>query len=206
MPDIDESITEWINGMRHGDESSTQKIWERYFQQLVALAGKRLPTATKRVQDEEDIALSAFHSLYKGVSGGKFPSVDDRHNLWSLLVVITARKTNHAIRAALAKKRGAGKVVGEAFFEAAPDASPGIQEVLGREPSPEFATMVAEECERLLDSLPDDSFRRLVALKLEGFTNPEIASHLGCGKRTVERRLELIRKHWVQVMDSCETS
>jgi DNA-directed RNA polymerase specialized sigma24 family protein len=31
---------------------------------------------------------------------------------------------------------------------------------------------------------------------MEGWTNVEIAGHLDCTTRTVERKLELIRTHW----------
>jgi DNA-binding CsgD family transcriptional regulator len=32
---------------------------------------------------------------------------------------------------------------------------------------------------------------------MEGYTNDEIAERLGCARRTVARRLELIRKIWL---------
>jgi DNA-directed RNA polymerase specialized sigma24 family protein len=32
---------------------------------------------------------------------------------------------------------------------------------------------------------------------MEGFTTDEIAAHLGCDRRTVGRRLALIRKIWL---------
>jgi DNA-binding CsgD family transcriptional regulator len=34
-------------------------------------------------------------------------------------------------------------------------------------------------------------------LKLEGHSNEEIARSLDCGLRTVERKLEVIRKRWM---------
>ena len=46
-----------------------------------------------RGTDEEDIVQNAFHSFFQGVANGRFLSqLDDRDNLWRLLVVITARK------------------------------------------------------------------------------------------------------------------
>ena len=42
--------------------------------------------------DEEDVALSAFDSFCRGAQRGRFPQLDDRDNLWRLLVVITSRK------------------------------------------------------------------------------------------------------------------
>ena len=105
---IDDSVTHWIDGLRAGSEESAQQLWERYFSQLLVLAGDKLPRSVRRDFDEEDVALSAFHSLCEGVRRGNFPRLDDRHNLWSLLVVITARKAMRRMRSATTKKRGSG--------------------------------------------------------------------------------------------------
>jgi transposase len=42
----------------------------------------------------------------------------------------------------------------------------------------------------------DESLRVVALLKLEGHSNEEIAKSLDCGLRTVERKLEVIRKRW----------
>ena len=68
--------------------------------------------------------------------------------------------------------------------------------VVGTEPTPEFAAMVADEYRRLFGSLADESQRVVALLKLEGYSNEEIARRLDCGLRTVERKLEVIRKRW----------
>ena len=199
---MDESVTIWIDGLREGSEQSTQKsaqqLWERYFSQLVQLAGKKLPRGVRRDFDEEDVALSAFHSLCEGVAAGKFPRLDDRDNLWSLLVVITGRKVMHRLRAATAQKRGGGNVLGESGFVGSLEDSAGIDKIVGREPSAEFAAEIAEESERLLSALPDEDMRKLALLKMEGYTNKEAADALDCGLRTIERRLKLIRSIWGQ--------
>lgn len=197
---LDESVTNWIEGLRQGDQQATQLLWERYFSQLVRIAGSKLPLSVRRDFDEEDVALSAFHSLCTGVKQGKFPKLDDRDNLWSLLVVITARKVMHRLRSATTQKRGGGRVIGEtAFLGPSSEGGlnyPGINDVIGREPTAEFAAQVAEESERLLEILPDEPMRKLARLKMEGYGNKEAAQQLNCGLRTVERRLRLIRALW----------
>ena len=55
--------------------------------------------------------------------------------------------------------------------------------------------------ERLLNLLDDDELRRIAVCKLEGWSNYEIAQHLGCAVFTVERRLRLIRAIWKDVQD-----
>ena len=47
-----------------------------------------------------------------------------------------------------------------------------------------------------LGSLAEESQRVVALLKLEGYSNEEIARSLDCSSRTVERKLEVIRKRW----------
>ena len=46
--------------------------------------------------------------------------------------------------------------------------------------------------------LGDDTLRKVAVWKMEGYTNEEIAGHLGCVPRTVERRLREIRQIWCE--------
>jgi DNA-directed RNA polymerase specialized sigma24 family protein len=77
------------------------------------------------------------------------------------------------------------------------EVSAGIQEVVGKEPTPAFAAQFAEEHERLLAVL-DDDLRRIARLKLEGYANEEIAQEVKCGLRTVQRKLNRIRREWLE--------
>ena len=67
---------------------------------------------------------------------------------------------------------------------------------MGDEPTPAFAAQVAEECQRLLDRLGDETLRRIAVWKMEGFTNDEIAGQLDCSPRTVTLKLQAIRIIW----------
>jgi DNA-directed RNA polymerase specialized sigma24 family protein len=61
--------------------------------------------------------------------------------------------------------------------------------------TPELAARMAEECQRLLDALPEE-LRQAAVLKMEGHSNEEIAVRLGLADRPVKRRLEAIREVW----------
>src|SRR5262245_3107718 len=102
----DGSVTRWIGLLQQGDATGAQQLWERYFARLVGLARKRLQDAPRRVADEEDVALSAFHSFCRRVERGHFPRLQDRHDLWQLLMTITARKACHLLRDQRRLKRG----------------------------------------------------------------------------------------------------
>jgi DNA-directed RNA polymerase specialized sigma24 family protein len=64
------------------------------------------------------------------------------------------------------------------------------------QPTPEFAAQLAEQYERLLDVLADDSLRRVAVWKMEGYSNDEVAERLDCSRRTVARKLETMRILW----------
>jgi RNA polymerase sigma factor (sigma-70 family) len=194
----DGSVTRWVTALKDGDQAAAQPLWERYHRQLVALARRKLDASPRRAADEEDVVQSAFHSFFRGVAGGRFPRLDDRDNLWKLLVVITARKALDQLAHEHAKRRGGCAIPGESRIPPGGPVSDeaALEQVVGDEPTPEFAAQVAEEYERLLNLLGDDTLRRIAVWKMEGFTSDEIAERLDCSKRTVTLKLEAIRVIW----------
>ena len=86
------SVTHWVETLKGGDRVAAQRLWDAYFRRLVSLARSRLRGVSRRVADEEDVALSAFDSFCRAAEGGRFPRLNDRDDLWQLLVVITVRK------------------------------------------------------------------------------------------------------------------
>jgi DNA-directed RNA polymerase specialized sigma24 family protein len=188
MPD-DASITFWIDKLKAGDPDAAQPLWNRYFQHLVSLAYQRLRGAPRAAADEEDVALSAFRSFCAAAEQGRFPVLNDRDDLWKLLVVITERKSLNLVRDQARLKRGGAMT--------APD-PPILADVPGREPTPLFAAQIAEECQRLFDQLENEILRKIARDKMEGFTNDEIANRHALALRTVERKLGLIRRIWEQ--------
>ena len=47
-----------------------------------------------------------------------------------------------------------------------------------------------------INSLDDPALQQVVTLRLEGYTDDDVAERLKCSRRTVQRRLEVIRRHW----------
>src|SRR5512140_3544080 len=95
------SITHLLGTLKAGDLAAAQPLWERYFQRLVRLARQKLRAGRRGGADvdEEDAALSVFHSFCDGAPRGRYPQLDDRDDLWRLLVTITTHKvTDHARR------------------------------------------------------------------------------------------------------------
>ena len=61
----------------------------------------------------------------------------------------------------------------------------------------EFAFEVAEQYQEMMLSLEDEELVQLATWEMEGFSNDEIAKKVGRATRTVERKLQLIRKIWI---------
>ena len=200
--DGDGSITRWIADLKGGDHEAARGLWDRYFDDLVRLARAKLRAARRlgADEDEEDAALSAFDSFCAGAARGTFPLLVDREDLWRLLVVITARKAwSQAERRGRQKRGGLIRIEpgGGPSSDSRVDGLAAIDRVPAPDPSPEFAAMVAEEYRRRLDALGDDGLRQVALWKMDGYTVEEIAEKLGCARRTVARRLDLIRKTWL---------
>jgi DNA-directed RNA polymerase specialized sigma24 family protein len=192
-PQSDGSVTRWIGDLKSGGDSAAQHLWERYFHRLVHLARARLRAAPRAgaIADEEDAALSAFDSFCRGATAGRFPRLSDRDDLWRLLVVITVRKVMNQIDHQRAQKRSGGCLVGQADLG-------GLDRIVGNEPGPGLAAIVVDEYRRLREALGDDLLRRVLDLRLEGYTREEIAARMGCAVSTVKRKLDMIRQAWLE--------
>lgn len=188
--------------LKAGQTEAADELWNRYFGRMVRSARQRFPSGARRESDEEDAALSAFHSLCRGAMAGRFDVVQNRDDLWRLLVAITNRKVVDQIRRSTATKRGAGDVMGEsAFINPTNTEMDGINNAIGDDPSPEFLAAVDDQLQHLLRLLRDESLRQICQLRMQGYSNDEIAGRMGITTRSVERKLQLIRDKWSKEME-----
>ena len=182
------SITRWIDLFRIGNADAAEQIWNRYFSSIVGVARAKLGMIPTGTLDAEDIALSAFHTLYRAASANRLPDMQDRSDLWQSLILITAGKVIDAKRREFSQKRG-GTTTEKIPMHL-------MDLVQNNEQDPALAAMFSEQFESLLNLLEERELQEIAILKLEGFTNEEIAERLDCGERTVKRRLAVIRRIW----------
>lgn len=182
----DPPITEWIRRAEELDAQSEEALWAHYFSRVVRLARTRMFALQASVYDEEDAAVSAMNSLFKGIRNCRFPDLHDRHNLWRLLILITRRK----IRAQWRRESVRGQPVSQA------DAELTLAELLTKQPTPEFVTDMMDETDHLIEQLPDESLKRVAVLRMDGLSTDEIAEQFNWTARTVRRKLERIRDLW----------
>jgi DNA-directed RNA polymerase specialized sigma24 family protein len=187
----DGSVTAWVAALKLGDEQAATRLWDAYSRRVVGLAWARLKNAPRRAADEEDVTVSTFKSLFLGAKNGRFARLLDRDDLWQLLVVITIRKCCNLSNRERRQVRGGGRV--RPLSELA---EWGADDLAAAEPSPALAAQITDEFRHLLDLLRDESLRSVALLKLEGYTNTEIAAKLGCVRFTIDRKLRAIRQLW----------
>jgi RNA polymerase sigma factor (sigma-70 family) len=131
---------------------------------------------------DEDLALRSFHSVYQRLRDPARPlDLAGRDDLWRLLATRTISRAIDLIR-----RHRPAEVPGDRD----------VTHLLAREPTPEEAAEVADECRRLLAALPEPELRKIALWKVEGYTNAEIAAKLDCVPRTVERKVSRIRLLW----------
>lgn len=195
----EESVTTWLNRLKSGRSEAGQQIWQRYVEDLVRLARRKLGRAPRRAADEEDVVLSAFDGFLKGVADRRFGKLDDREDLWQILIMLTERRAIALKRREKALKRGGGEVRGESVFQAHGSNGShkrGLDQAPGREATPAFAAEMTGQLRHLLDQLSDDVQRQIAQGKLQGKTNQELTDELGISLRAVERKLAMIRDKW----------
>ena len=200
------TITSWFHQLREGDEEAARQLWNEYFDRLVQLAKRRMTGRLRRAADEEDVALSVFDTICRRAGRGEFQAVDNRDDLWRLLVTVTQRKIVARARREHAQKRGGGELRGESVFGEYPsgDGNRGIGLVAGAAPTPEFIVAMEEEQQRLLNQLDDEMLVRIAVARMEGESVEEIARKLDFAPRTIERKLNRIRDRWSGELENLE--
>lgn len=194
--DDPEPVTVWIEQLSQNSDEAAFRLWDHFCTRLTEYASRRLSQSNKRVYDQEDAVASAFRSLCRGVEEQRFPDLRDRDSLWALLLTITARKISNRKRYDHQTRRDVSKTVTADLLQAT-HIHLGVEHMPALEPTPEFAVEVADLSEKFFERLAEPELKQLMLLKLEGFTNEECADQLNLSRRTIQRKLERIRRSWL---------
>ncbi|MFT7630273.1 MAG: RNA polymerase sigma factor (sigma-70 family) [Mariniblastus sp.] len=187
---LNNGISVCLEQLRDGNPEAAREIWEACYPRLVLLARKRLEGLSRKMKDEEDVALSALKSFFKAAEMGRFPDLRDADDLWRLLCSMTIRKAIDVRR-----YEGRRPALGESHLGNPNIEKGGLHELPADVDEAAFAERISEELEHRLAELAPD-LRELAIAKLEGYSNAEISERLNIALRTVERRLHLIRRKW----------
>jgi RNA polymerase sigma factor (sigma-70 family) len=198
------SVTRLIQRIRSADPEERQvaarMIWQRYFQDLLELARRNLDRRVRRRADEEDVVLSMFRGFCSRQERGAY-DVSGRDELWKLLVTITLTNARNTARHHRRRKRDVAREQHLTVAGGGPDSEcPNwlLEQMDAAGPTPVEAVVLNEALERRLSALGDRELRQVALWRLEGYSNKEISGKLDCTERSVERRLERIRKLWAR--------
>lgn len=192
------SLTMRIQDLRSPDvrqrDEAARVIWDHFEARLRTLVRRHLDNRIRRREDEQDILQSMYASFCHGQLEGK-DTPRSRQELWKLLVRITLCKVVNTANRHLAARRDVRRermaAGGPGHTTLFPDWM--LEHVDRMGPGPEERLIALEEIDRLLQALPED-LRQVVIWKLDGYTNAEISGMLGRTVRSVELKLQLIRK------------
>lgn len=186
----------WIGDLHAGDSNGATTLWLRYHDKLVRLAYYRLNGSAELGANEEDVVVSAFTSFFRALEENRASCLQTEDEIWRLLVTLTARK-------AIKLLRHEGRAKRNHFLTEAADSK--LDDIVGTEPTPEFAAALIDEFRLLNERLVDDEMRMIAFWKMEGFSNTEIAQELNCSVRTIKRRLAVIRSLLADEIDQQTT-
>lgn len=178
-----------IDGLRTGNRTVVREFCDRYGRSLERLAEKHLTGGVRRRIGPEDVVQSACRTFLRRAQIGEF-QLADAEGLWGLLCAITLTKVREQTRFHLRQKRGLDREVHQAELNSTD--GPRLFDQADSEPTPAEAAEFTDQFTQLVAGL-DDEERQLVDLKLQQFTNDEIAVQMGCSERTVRRILKRVQ-------------
>jgi DNA-directed RNA polymerase specialized sigma24 family protein len=187
------TVSTWFLDLKAGDVEGLQELWKRFYEKLVVHAKGRIRRTGVKSLDEEEVACSAFESLWRAAQEGRLATVRDCDELWWWLLSTVHRKVVSHARHQTAIKRGGQNT------PASMDDGHFLQAVLSHEPSPEYVAILAEEYDRALAKLNDEQLREIAIMKLAGATNDEVCQKLGIAPATVTRKLRRIQTIWQEL-------
>ena len=184
------SITRLISDVRQGSDQAASELWIHYWDRLCAVARRELVGLPTQMVDDEDVAITAFHSFVRRLRAGEYPKLQNRDEGWRLLVVIAVRKALNCLRDSKRQRRNPSVKIASLSQEQL------AQAAIDEHGQAELNGQITESVEHLLALLDSDEMRDVAMAKLAGYSNAEIAVSLNRSEATVERRLKLIRLRW----------
>jgi RNA polymerase sigma-70 factor (ECF subfamily) len=189
----DDRSADLLARWRKGDQQAATQLFQRYADQLIALARSRMPSKLGRRVDAEDVVQSVYRSFFAGARDGRY-ELQRGGDLWRLLVTITLHKVYRQVTQHSRDKRSLER-----------DQSIGPEDnliglsatLLAREPSPVEVITLVDELEQIMRQMKPQ-YRRMLELRLLGYNVFEIAAETQSGERTVRRVLDQVKQQLEQ--------
>jgi RNA polymerase sigma-70 factor (ECF subfamily) len=175
-----------IERCRAGDQDAARVLFDSYVERLLPLARRRISQRLASRVDAEDIVQSVFRTFFARLQDDQF-EITSQDDLFRLLVRITVHKTLRQVAHHRAAKRNPGQEMGQSD-----SAHEQLLQILTEEPTPEETVSFLDQLEHFMQQMPDGD-RKILELRMEGFSTEEIAQKTGSYDRKIRRVLERIR-------------
>lgn len=185
------SLSALIEVWPQAESAAMERIHRDYFRRLAALSRRVLGPLPGAHTEAEDVVQSALGSLCRFMRRQNDTSKTDRNDIWRLLCHIVARKSQRRVQRQTRGLRG-GRVRPAIDFAGDDERTP-LDRLPDNLSADEFDKLLVEALEPL-----DLQLQKIALLAIEGYTQEEIAKHVGCSKRTIIRKMEIIRQSVLQ--------
>jgi DNA-directed RNA polymerase specialized sigma24 family protein len=189
------SLSLLLQNWKEHEQGAMERIHEAYLPRLQAFSRKRLAGLPGAATEAEDVVQSAMKSLCLYMRREKPDGPQDRQEIWRLLCCIISRKASRR-RGHQARGLPGIRVNPMTDFD-----SPGndIPSLLADIRTDEFDVMLSDSLEAL-----DPTLAQVALLLIEGRTHEEIAGRIGCARRTVLRKIDLLKAELSADSSECE--
>lgn len=189
------SVSKWVSQVKAGDRSAARFLWVRFYGKLVRAATRRLGRNPDPALGGEDIAQGAFANVCEGLLAGKYPQLENRDDLWRLLMASMVNRVNSHFRSINAQKRTVAlnqplEQIDEKslLMLATPAAQVELQDLI----------------EQLLETLDQDDptgeLREIALLYLQEHSASAIAKKMRRRKTNILQKIHLIRLLWEKTL------
>ena len=172
--------------VKDGDQDAAHVLYKRYVQRVFGLVDSKLGAKLRATTDAEDIVQSVFRSMFRGVQAGNY-EVEPGSTLWNLLAVISLTKLRRRAHHQTAQRRDVDRLVS-------------LQTVADGEAMDMSTDEFLEICVRETMQKLRPSDRKILSLRIQGFTLTEISEQTSLSCRTIARRLRTSRKHLASLL------
>ncbi|MEZ5951641.1 MAG: sigma-70 family RNA polymerase sigma factor [Planctomycetaceae bacterium] len=186
LPDSAGSMSLLLQDWSANEERIAEKIAVEYFPRLRRFSQRVLGLLPGAATEADDVVQSAIKSLCLFMRRQSDACDKDRDYIWRLLCHIAARK---ASRRRLRQTRGLRNGRLHPISDLATDGSFSVEDALEHVSPAEFDLMIQDVVANL-----DKSLQIIALLVMEGKTQSEISDILGCSRRTVIRKFDMIKR------------
>jgi RNA polymerase sigma factor (sigma-70 family) len=171
---------------RTGDQQAARELVDCYIDRLLALARRRISQRLASRIDPEDVVQSVFRTFFSHARKGDF-HIADQDDLCKLLMRITVHKTLRQVAFHKAAKRDM------TLEKETSDAKDRFADMMNAGPTSEQAVAFLDELEHFLSRLRPQE-RQMLEMRIQGYSNEEIAAELHTYDRKIRRVFERIRE------------